>query len=702
MIDRRSGRSVRLRRPSPSNALLTWALLGGVSLLPACGEDAAKALVEADYGFGAPPADRDQGGYTIDPEAIGGTPGSGGTQPGTGGTAADTDAAVPWMGDAAAPPTEPPAMGACTEGERQACQAEGCVGGLQVCRDGMWSDCSPPPETCNDRDDDCDGEIDENFPSVGTACQAGGDCQGEGVFVCKADGSGVECQLPPGSGGVPEICDGLDNDCDGVIDEDFPNERCCQRSADCAPGQTCDDTGHCTGGDPLDPGGGGGGGGGLDFNAPLAPPGAACGSAQDIPGPGDYPGATGGNGDEGSCGFFPTGGGESAFTLTRDADTEVTLYAMGDLFVNTVLYVRTDCLDPGTELACNDDTENDFLNSDAELTCTARAGQTYASIVDPGGTGGTFTLLVDESVPGGGGGGPVDPPPPPPPPPPPVDAVGTCAEPLEMPAGGVLAGDTDTGADATSVACVDSGSAPETIVHYRPAVAGTATFTTEGSGFDTVLSLRSDCAAAANELACNDDNGAGGQWSRVAAEVVAGADYYVVVEGYSGESGPFTLNLAFEAAPVLACGPGAPDCPAGEACFATSCDPIPAGLCADAVALQPGVPAMGTLDAATPDAVPTGDGCNGPHGAERVFAFVPDHDGPARIETTGSRADTVLSIYDDCGAQVGAGRPCVDDAGGSIYASIQFDATAGHMYFAVVEGYHGDTGDIQVTYRARP
>jgi hypothetical protein len=87
-------------------------------------------------------------------------------------------------------------------------------------------------EICDYKDNDCDGEIDEGFPFLDENCLAGeGFCQNTGVMICSPDGLGVICSaepLPP----QEEICDGKDNDCDGIIDEDclLPQgvSYCCQ------------------------------------------------------------------------------------------------------------------------------------------------------------------------------------------------------------------------------------------------------------------------------------------------------------------------------------------------------------------------------------------------------------------------------------------------------------------------------------------
>jgi hypothetical protein len=73
-------------------------------------------------------------------------------------------------------------------------------------------------EICDGKDNNCNGQIDEGF-NVGQSCTVGvGECARTGQYVCKADGSGTQCNATPGTP-TAEICDGKDNDCDGQIDE---------------------------------------------------------------------------------------------------------------------------------------------------------------------------------------------------------------------------------------------------------------------------------------------------------------------------------------------------------------------------------------------------------------------------------------------------------------------------------------------------
>ena len=89
---------------------------------------------------------------------------------------------------------------------------------------------APTAEICNGQDDNCDGDIDESF-GLGDVCTTGvGACAVVGAYQCDSEG-GVVCSavaLSPGT----EICNGIDDDCDGEIDEgDVCNEKCSSSNA---------------------------------------------------------------------------------------------------------------------------------------------------------------------------------------------------------------------------------------------------------------------------------------------------------------------------------------------------------------------------------------------------------------------------------------------------------------------------------------
>jgi len=80
---------------------------------------------------------------------------------------------------------------------------------------------------CDGFDGNCDGNVDESFtPMVGTPCDDGllGSCRGTGSYQCNAAHDDVECVITsPGSAPAQEVCDAVDNDCDGLVDEPITN-----------------------------------------------------------------------------------------------------------------------------------------------------------------------------------------------------------------------------------------------------------------------------------------------------------------------------------------------------------------------------------------------------------------------------------------------------------------------------------------------
>ena len=154
---------------------------------------------------------------------------------------ADGDGFLPWQGDCddSDPLSYPGATELC-DGQDNDCdgyadadpllEADSDGDGSFTCADCDDNDGANEPggvEACDGRDNDCDGEVDEGLEAIWYRDE---DDDGHGrpdeiLSICLPPGGWVEIgddcddaealRFP----GNPEVCDGLDNDCDGVVDE---------------------------------------------------------------------------------------------------------------------------------------------------------------------------------------------------------------------------------------------------------------------------------------------------------------------------------------------------------------------------------------------------------------------------------------------------------------------------------------------------
>ncbi|MBI5499193.1 MAG: DUF4215 domain-containing protein [Deltaproteobacteria bacterium] len=431
------------------------------------------------------------------------------------------DCALPPAADCASPPETcngadddcdgvPDDGFACAAGAAVTCRTSCLSPGSGVCSAACelpaGAACVPPAEVCNGADDDCDGAPDNGFPCRrGTATSCTTTCGSAGTGTCTLD-----CALPAGAACVApaEVCNGVDDDCDGVADDGFAcaagTAVACTTACGTAGSGACSAT--CVAPDP----------------AACVPPAEVCNAADD------------------DCDGVPDDG----FGCVRGAAVSCTTTcgSSGSGVCTDACAAPSGAACTAPAEACNGaDDDCDGVPDDG-FACVAGTSQVCSV------SGCAGTQLCDAGacnwLPCDFGAAPTN------------DA---CAGAIEITASGTFTGATCAATGDYTATCGASAGGPDVVYRLTLAVAADVTMDTVGSSYDAVLHLHSSGSCPGPELAC-DDNTAGGTpgQARFFRNLAAGS-YWVIVDGAgAGGRGNYVLNVDVSSTPP----------PANDACAA--------------------------------------------------------------------------------------------------------------------------------------
>jgi hypothetical protein len=208
-----------------------------------------------------------------------------------------------------------------------------------------------------------------------------------------------------------------------------------------------------------------------------------------------------------------------------------------------------------------------------------------------------------------------------------------------------VTGDNTGGLDSYHPSC-GGGGGNEIPYSFTAPTNGSYSFSLAGSTYDTLLAVVSSSCA---ELGCNDDSG--GPTSLVSTTLRSGQTVYMVVDGFAGATGAFTLTVT-----------------GGLSCTTTD--------------LGSTVPqTVSGTTAAAPDVLTASCGALG--GRDVKYAFTAPADGEYTFDTVGSSFNTVLHVHG--GSCAGPELGCNDDSGGP-QSAVTVPLTAGQVVVVAVDG----------------
>lgn len=241
--------------------------------------------------------------------------------------------------------------------------------------------------------------------------------------------------------------------------------------------------------------------------------------------------------ESGTCGANTAAASDSVFTWTPAVTGTAIIETCSATLTafDTVLYARSVCANPASELSCNADT----------IGCATATGPSVGSRLSLPVTAGTPVFIVVDGENAAASGNfqlRVIPP------------AGLCAAPNVIPAtGGTFVGRTSGGGAQAGSCQAGTSLAGENVYSWTPTGSGTATITTCGAtstAFNTVLHARATPCSGGAELACNDNTVAcdtfsgAGQGSSISVPYTAGNTVFIVVDGAAaGQVGDYLLTV---------------------------------------------------------------------------------------------------------------------------------------------------------------
>ena len=559
----------------------------------------------------------------------------------------------------------------CCAGDSGSCPTSCGSAGTRTCTGSCtWSSCNPPGEECNGADDDCDTVCDNGFTCcAGTIGSCFTSCGSTGSRMCSGSCTWGSCTAPA------EICNGIDDDCDTLCDEGW---SCCAGESTTCP-TSCGSTGTrtCSGSCAW---------------GSCAPPSETCNGADDdcdtlcdedwaccAGDTGTCPtscGTTGTRSCNGSCAWGSCNPpAEECNGIDDNCDTQCD--EGWACCAGTTDPCTSSCGTPGTRLcspsctlgSCTPPSEScNGLDDDCDTLCDegwACCLGTTGSCTNPVGVAGTWTCEAGcnwgeccaaaetcgngydddcNGIPDDGCGLPND----------------DCSSPGSVTIGGTTSGTNIGAIDDYSGSCTGTSGVD---VVYSFTLGSTSDIFIGVHGedaFDPVIYLSSSCGGSTY---CNDDAYVGVTSSVIIQDGLASGTYYLVVDGWGGSTGNFTIEIY------------------------TNGDWAQGDGCGEPYRLYDGV--GGDTWPQWDDYTPS---CQSSDSYDEVFYFIVESTRTVTTDTCDEFWDTVLFYRDDCDS--GPDLDCNDDDCG-LQSTVSHTFLPG-IYFLFTDGWSGDSGSYNL------